>query len=136
MKTTILSIAAAAAITLCTAGAASAAPNASLEIIGDNGVSIQMVGFRHHGNGFRNYGNGVRNRGNGVRNRGYCPTYKYGLVTARHCLLNGGRRSTNGSHRPSVQRRYMHPNYSNGNREWRTDQLPSSTRKKCRRCKG
>ena len=65
MKKTLLSIAAAALISLGTIGAASAAPNAGLDITANSGASIQKVGYRH----YRHYRRGYR--------RGYRRCYRY-----------------------------------------------------------
>ena len=69
MKKTLIAIAAAATISLGTAGAVSAAPNTALDVTADAGVSIEKVGYR------RGYRRGYRH---GTYRRGYRHGYRHG----------------------------------------------------------
>ena len=48
MKKTLIALAAAATVSLGAIGAASAAPNAGLDITAQSGAAIQKVGYGHH----------------------------------------------------------------------------------------
>jgi len=75
MKTTILSIAAAAAITLGTAGAASAAPSAANAGLFDGANAAQTQTVRHRGGWRRHNRGGWRHRS--IRYRGMCRRLYY-----------------------------------------------------------
>ncbi len=76
MKKTLIAIAAAATLSLGTAGAVSAAPSTALDVTADTGVSIEKAGYRRgfrHGRYRRGYRHGYRHgyRSYGYRHYGY-----------------------------------------------------------------
>ncbi len=76
MKTTILSIATAAAITLGAAGAATAGVSAANTSLFEGVETAQTQTVSHRGYGYRHRGYG-RGYGNGYRNRRMCRRLRY-----------------------------------------------------------
>ena len=77
MKKTLIAIAAAATISLGTAGAVSAAPSTALDVTAGTGVSIEKAGYRHGRRHFRyGYRRGYRHYGYGY-GRFYCKRLYY-----------------------------------------------------------